>query len=184
MTTYHTITQSGETFLKKENPCRVDHYNNWGLYIKEWLDFDRANPPILLLDPIPWKEIYTSEDVELGHQAKLSFVWSDISALQYYNYRKANEASMHGNVYDTRQVFRCKAPEKEKKVRPRYERVLPYDVDLEDLLLELLEYMEDRQDVNDGESGASPNKEMNFANEINQVLYQLERQKPLRPIAK
>jgi len=52
---------------------------------------------------------------------------------------------------------------------------LPYSVNAEDLLIELLEYMEDRQDIRDSETGPAPNKEMNFASEISQLLYQLER---------
>ena len=56
----------------------------------------------------------------------------------------------------------------------RYERIYPYTVNLEDVLTELLEYMEDRQDVKDSETGPAPNKEMNHASDIRQLLYQLE----------
>lgn len=63
--------------------------------------------------------------------------------------------------------------------KPKYQhsREVPYNVNVEDLLTELLEYMEDRQDVEDGseESGPQPNKEMRLATDIKQALYQLER---------
>jgi hypothetical protein len=54
------------------------------------------------------------------------------------------------------------------------ERALPYTVDTEGLLTELLEYMDDRTDIVDSDLGPSPNKEMNFATEIRQVLFQIE----------
>jgi hypothetical protein len=59
------------------------------------------------------------------------------------------------------------------------ERSLPYDVNIEDVLTELLEYMEDRADVIDNvnSTGVKPNKEMNFANEIQQALYQIQKAK-------
>jgi len=59
----------------------------------------------------------------------------------------------------------------------KYERGMPYNVDIEDLLTELLEYMEVRQDVNDSETGPAPNKEMYFVTSIRQALYQLELKK-------
>lgn len=55
------------------------------------------------------------------------------------------------------------------------ERTLPYNINIEDLLTELLEYFEDRQDADhDGESFV-PNREMKFATEIQQALFQLEK---------
>jgi hypothetical protein len=57
------------------------------------------------------------------------------------------------------------------------ERALPYTVDTEGLLTELLEYMDDRTDIVDSDLGPSPNKEMNFATEIRQVLFQIEKSK-------
>ena len=59
------------------------------------------------------------------------------------------------------------------------ERVLPFEVNIEDVLIELLEYMEDRQDVNDSETGPAPNKEMNFATDIRQMLFQIEKAKKI-----
>lgn len=57
----------------------------------------------------------------------------------------------------------------------KYERITPYNVNIEDMLTELLEYMEDRQDADhDGESFVA-NKEMSLATDIRQVLYQIER---------
>lgn len=55
-----------------------------------------------------------------------------------------------------------------------YERLLPFNVDSVDILTRILEYMEDKQDVNDGDLGPSPNKEMNFATDIRQLLWQIE----------
>lgn len=57
------------------------------------------------------------------------------------------------------------------------ERALPYNVNVEDVLAELLEYMEDREDVKDSDTGPSPNEEMRFAQDIRQALFQL--QKPI-----
>lgn len=61
----------------------------------------------------------------------------------------------------------------------QYERVLPYSVNIEDVLTELLEYFEDRADVIDNvnSTGVKPNKEMNFATEIQQALYQIQKAK-------
>jgi hypothetical protein len=56
----------------------------------------------------------------------------------------------------------------------KYERIYPYTVNLEDTLIQILEYMEDRQDVIDSETGPSPNKEMNHASDIRQLLWQVE----------
>lgn len=57
----------------------------------------------------------------------------------------------------------------------KYESVTPFTVNTEDVLISLLEYMEDRQDVNDSETGPTPNKEMNLATDISQLLHQLEK---------
>lgn len=57
------------------------------------------------------------------------------------------------------------------------ERELPYNVNIEDVLTEILEYMEDRSDIKDSDSGPSPNDEMRFSSEIRQALFQL--QKPI-----
>ena len=55
-----------------------------------------------------------------------------------------------------------------------YERIYPYEVSIEDVLTEILEYMEDRQDADyDGERFVA-NKEMNFASDIRQALWQIE----------
>lgn len=56
----------------------------------------------------------------------------------------------------------------------KYPQVTPFNVNLEDVLTELLEYMEDRQDVIDSDLGPSPNKEMKLATDISQLLHQLE----------
>ena len=52
-------------------------------------------------------------------------------------------------------------------------RTLPYDVNIEDLLNELLEYMEDRADADHDGDNFVPNKEMKFQIEIEQALHQI-----------
>jgi hypothetical protein len=59
----------------------------------------------------------------------------------------------------------------------KYERELPFNVDVESLLLELLDYMENRQDSDHDGLHAIPNEEMNFVMAIRQALYQLEIEK-------
>lgn len=57
----------------------------------------------------------------------------------------------------------------------KYARQTPYDVDLQDTLIKLLEYMEDRSDADhDGERFVA-NKEMGLAIDISQLLHQLEK---------
>lgn len=51
---------------------------------------------------------------------------------------------------------------------------LPFNVNIEDLLTELLEYMEDRQDADHDGDGFVPNAEMKLATEINQALVQIK----------
>lgn len=59
----------------------------------------------------------------------------------------------------------------------KYEKIVPFTVDTEDVLINLLEYMEDRQDADhDGENFVA-NKEMNLATDIKQLLHQLEKNK-------
>lgn len=53
-------------------------------------------------------------------------------------------------------------------------RTLPYDVNIQDLLNELLEYMEDRQDADHDGDNFVANKEMKFAQEIEQALFQIQ----------
>jgi hypothetical protein len=56
----------------------------------------------------------------------------------------------------------------------KYERQTPYNVNIEDVLTQCLEYMEDREDANhDGESFVA-NEEMKLAIDIRQALYQIE----------
>lgn len=57
----------------------------------------------------------------------------------------------------------------------KYERSLPNNVNIEDVLTELLEYMEDRQDADHNGYNFAPNKEMSLAVNIQQALYQIER---------
>lgn len=57
----------------------------------------------------------------------------------------------------------------------KYERSLPNNVNIEDVLTELLEYMEDRQDADHNGYNFIPNKEMSLAVNIQQALYQIER---------
>lgn len=57
------------------------------------------------------------------------------------------------------------------------ERALPYNVNIENVLIELLEYMEDREDVKDSNTGPTPNEEMRFALDIRQALFQLSQKK-------
>lgn len=61
----------------------------------------------------------------------------------------------------------------------KYECIVPWDVNTEDVLIELLEYMEDRQDITDSETGPSPNKEMQLATDIRTLLHQLEKSNQL-----
>lgn len=61
----------------------------------------------------------------------------------------------------------------------KYERIVPWSVSTEDVLISLLEYMEDREDADhDGENFVA-NKEMNLATDIKQLLFQLELNKQL-----
>ena len=56
----------------------------------------------------------------------------------------------------------------------KYERQTPYNVSIEDVLTQCLEYMEDREDAdNDGENYV-PNEEMKLATDLRQALYQIE----------
>lgn len=56
----------------------------------------------------------------------------------------------------------------------KYERQTPYNVSIEDVLTELLEYMEDREDADhDGERFVA-NTEMKLAIDIRQALFQIE----------
>lgn len=59
-----------------------------------------------------------------------------------------------------------------------YEKQYPFNVDISDVLTELLEYMEDRQDADHDGENFVPNKEMKFAMDIRQVLFQIERSEP------
>jgi len=61
----------------------------------------------------------------------------------------------------------------------KYERITPFTVNTEDVLIALLEYMEDRQDADhDGESFVA-NEEMKLATDIRQLLFQLEKSNQL-----
>lgn len=57
----------------------------------------------------------------------------------------------------------------------KHERALPFNIDVESLLNEILEYMEDRQDADHDGDGFVPNKEMSLAVEIRQALFQIEK---------
>lgn len=57
----------------------------------------------------------------------------------------------------------------------KYERITPFSVYTEDVLIQLLEYMEDRQDADHDGENFVPNKEMNLATDIRQLLFQLEK---------
>jgi hypothetical protein len=61
----------------------------------------------------------------------------------------------------------------------KYERQTPYEVNLEDLLVSLLEYMEDRADADHDGERFVPNEEMSLSIDIGQALYQLEKINPL-----
>lgn len=52
---------------------------------------------------------------------------------------------------------------------------LPFNVNIEDLLTELLEYMEDRQDADHDGDNFVPNKEMSLAVDIQQALFQIKK---------
>jgi hypothetical protein len=59
----------------------------------------------------------------------------------------------------------------------KYDRALPTNVDIEVLLEELMEYFDDRVDVDHNGIIFTTNAEGRFSMEIQQALYQLERQK-------
>lgn len=108
--------------------------------------FAEANPPI----PVYYKgEQYFGEirgEAERVKQGKLSFVWRDISDLQYDNWRKANEASMHGNVYELREVYVLKSiPE----MRPFPETVNQVDEYKKELIAAMQQFAAQQSAIGD-----------------------------------
>ncbi len=67
---------------------------------------------------------------------------------------------------------------REIEIDYKYDREVPYNVNIEDLLTELLEYMKDREDADHDGERFVPNAEMKLAIDIRQALYQLERINP------
>jgi len=56
----------------------------------------------------------------------------------------------------------------------KYERQIPYNVSIEDVLTQCLEYMEDREDADHDGENFVPNDEMKLATDLRQALYQIE----------
>ena len=61
----------------------------------------------------------------------------------------------------------------------KYEKIVPYKVSAEDLLIQLLEYMEDIEDADHDGEGFIANEEMKLATDIKQLLHQLEKENKL-----
>lgn len=93
------------------------------------------------------------------------------------NYHSFEEFKKHKCMLFTYKVYIAVQPTEKNKIN-KMERTLPYNVNIEDVLTEVLQYMDDRADVKDSDLGASPNEEMRLSQEIGQALYQLSLAKP------